>query len=97
MLDEEPLLEVLPLNCYLFFFLIIKLANPLLGFFWCANSTNTGIFEILLLIGGAGDDGGYSMGLDNQMPVGKIGAKKQRKLEMKEDKRILREVRSVVL
>ncbi|CAH3174180.1 unnamed protein product [Porites lobata] len=40
---------------------------------------------------GAGDEGGYSMGLDNQMPVGKIGAKKQRKLEMKEEKRILRE------
>ena len=37
------------------------------------------------------------MGLDNQMPVGKIGTKKQRKLEMKEEKRILREVRSVVL
>ena len=37
------------------------------------------------------------MGLDNQMPVGKIGAKKQRKLEMKEEKRILREVRSVIL
>lgn len=36
------------------------------------------------------------MGLDNQMPVGKIGAKKQRKLEMKEEKRIFREVRSVV-
>lgn len=68
----------------------------MLGFFWCANSTNTGIFEILLLIGG-GDDGGYSMGLDNQMPVGKIGAKKQRKLEMKEEKRIFREVCSVVL
>ena len=33
------------------------------------------------------------MGLDDQMPVGKIGAKKQRKLEMKEEKRQLREVR----
>lgn len=33
----------------------------------------------------------YSMGLDDQMPVGKIGAKKQRKLEMKEEKRQLRE------
>ena len=41
---------------------------------------------------GAGGDG-YSMGLDNQMPVGKIGAKKQRRLEMKEEKKVLREVR----
>jgi len=32
------------------------------------------------------------MGLDNQMPVGKIGAKKQRRLEMKEEKKVLREV-----
>ena len=32
------------------------------------------------------------MGLDNQMPVGKIGAKKQRRLEMKEEKKLLREV-----
>jgi len=40
---------------------------------------------------GAGGDS-YSMGLDNQMPVGKIGAKKQRRLEMKEEKKLLREV-----
>lgn len=40
---------------------------------------------------GAGGDG-YSMGLENQMPVGKIGAKKQRRLEMKEEKKLLREV-----
>ena len=40
--------------------------------------------------GGGGDS--YSMGLDNQMPVGKIGAKKQRRLEMKEEKKLLREV-----
>ncbi|XP_020602716.1 DDRGK domain-containing protein 1-like [Orbicella faveolata] len=39
---------------------------------------------------GAGGDS-YSMGLDNQMPVGKIGAKKQRRLEMKEEKKLLRE------
>lgn len=40
--------------------------------------------------GASGD--GYSMGLENQMPVGKIGAKKQRRLEMKEEKKFLREV-----
>lgn len=39
--------------------------------------------------GGGGD--GYFMGLENQMPVGKIGAKKQKRLEMKEEKKLLRE------
>lgn len=37
------------------------------------------------------------MGLDNQMPVGKIGAKKQKRLEMKEEKRQLREVENYAL
>ena len=32
------------------------------------------------------------MGLDDQMPVGKIGTKKRRKLEMKEEKKAQREV-----
>lgn len=45
-------------------------------------------FNLYLVIGTES----YSMGLDDQMPVGKIGAKKQRKLEMKEEKRQLREV-----
>lgn len=42
-------------------------------------------------------DDGYSLGLDDQKPVGKIGAKKQRKLEMKEEKRMLREVWNFLL
>lgn len=40
---------------------------------------------------GAGGDS-YSIGFDNQKPVGKVGAKKQRRIEMKEEKRLLREV-----
>ena len=45
---------------------------------------------------GAGDDG-YSMGLENQRPVGKIGAKKQRRLEMKEERKLMREVWNFLL
>lgn len=50
----------------------------------------------LFTVTGAADDG-YSLGLDDQKPVGKIGAKKQRKLEMKEEKRMLREVWNFLL
>ena len=60
------------------------------GFFLlcqCFKKINWNLFTVT----GAADDG-YSLGLDDQKPVGKIGAKKQRKLEMKEEKRMLREV-----
>ena len=46
--------------------------------------------NVLVTTGGGGD--GYFMGLENQMPFGKIGAKKQKRLEMKEEKKLLREV-----
>ena len=50
------------------------------------------ILQLSLFVStGAGGDS-YSIGLDNQKPVGKIGAKKQKRLEMKEEKRVLREV-----
>ena len=59
---------------------------------WSTWSDSNYTFIVLFFATtGAGGDG-YSMGLENQMPVGKIGAKKQRRLEMKEEKKLLREV-----